>query len=189
VGPAWAALDEHRAVAPVAPLLRPAAGWSGPDRYLGSWHPSFTGADLEERATYQTAAADVSVYVAQYARQSDSSKLQSTKNVWIDATETAVAARAEPDLARRRVRELDVLDANGQRSVLLQGYTIGNLASASVIKTQFVYAVRAMFASPPARAFAVRVACTPDCGAARGRALAFLDANPWLTAGGASAGP
>lgn len=188
VGPAWAAVAEHRPVPSVSHLLRPAAGWSGPYPYVGSWHPSFPQADLEELGSYRMAADEVSVYLAQYARQSDHSKLQSIANEWIDTTDTALRSPAEPATAKR-VRELDLLDTSGQHSVLLWGYTVGNFATASVVSAQLWYAWRTLFESVPARAFAVRAACTPDCGAARARAWAFLDDNPWLTRGASFTAP
>jgi hypothetical protein len=182
VGPAWAALDEHRSVPWVAHLLRPVTGWNGPYPYVGSWHPSFPRADLEEQGTYRMAVGEVSVYTAQYARQSDSRKLQSVANQWTDTTETQRVPPLPPQ-AGRHIRELDVLDGSGRHSVLLTGYTIGNVATASIVSAQFSYAWRTLFAAPPARAFAVRALCTPDCGAARARALAFVDADPAVTAG------
>jgi exosortase len=180
VGPAWAAIIEHRSLPPVSQLLRPASGWNGPYAYVGSWHPSYTRADLEELGTYRMAAGEVSVYLAQYARQSDSSKLQSVANEWTDTSETALVRPAQ---RRKQVSELEVIDSGGRHSVLLSGYAVGNLATASVVDAQLAYGWSALFGSPPVRAFAVRAACAPDCEAARARALAFLDANDWLTTG------
>jgi exosortase len=189
VGPAWAQIVLHKNPEPSHQdvVLEGSQSWSGPFPYGGRWRPVVAGADAMRLGIYRAAGEDVALFIALFREQSQTSKLQRATDTILEPS-TLVAERGVDGKADQDVRELELRDADGQSSVLLTAYAIGDHATSSVYSAQLRYAVESLRSIPPSCVIAVRAECTPDCGGARARASRFLRDNRWVLACGRLAG-
>jgi EpsI family protein len=178
------ALVQVRAHAKSAtPSLRPlplaTGAWQGPLPPAVEWYPHYVKSTGEARATYQSAAGGVEVYVNSYAEQQQGSELiyfrntfgapQGWRLVW-DAPRVPLGEhrRGAPVTVEMRA-------SDGSAWLLAYVYNVGGWLTASGPLTQLAYGWRSMLGPVPAGVIAMAAPCKQNCEAARQLVATFWD--------------
>lgn len=172
-GPAWAALDDNRAVDATAHRL-PADvnGWTVHSA-ASDWRPLFKGADEDQRLEYRSQSVSVEAYRATYLFQLQGREILGHENSLMSGMRTlGQQADAAPSPWRASLGR----DESGDQWVIVHVQRVDDVWAAPGVQAQLDYGVRSLFDAPLSSIIVLRSRCQPDCSAASASLRRFIAA-------------
>jgi len=155
------------------------APWQGPaDSVDPLWQPTYVGAQIEQRARYESAdGRAVDVLAIGFPQQSPGAQILNEKNSLLGNRGLAAQAITLAQGADIPHSEVIALDPRGRRSLIWSVIDIGGHLFGEPLASQLWYGARSFVSTPYSALFALRAQCGGSCNSARAVLADFLRAN------------
>lgn len=170
---------EARAGAALFELPAARAPWRGPARSADPlWQPGFVGAQLEQRARYQSGnGTAVEVVAIGFPTQSQGAQILNEGNSLLGNHGLVIERVRLVTGASIPHGEVVVRDPEGGRSVIWSVIDVGGRLFGEPLSSQLWYGARSLIGAPYTALFAVRAQCDGSCDVARSTLADFMRAN------------
>jgi EpsI family protein len=168
---------EESAVEVVLPQV---SGWAQQEEWSGDTRPTFLGVTAEAARWYADGAARVGVYVGHYARQQQGREAIFHANRPEGASGEIVSRQQVAAVGSGGVElpfaALEVVDARGERRLVLSGLRVAGSHAASNARAKALQSWGVVVGRRDAQVLVLTTACAPDCEAAGDLLLGYAAA-------------